>query len=90
MPHFELLLPYKIHLFMPEAQATETQGESQTATPATTEEPPPTIETLEVGVSGTSGLTAVTPNSFLFTGAAVSNIPIEVPPGRNRRGLSQS
>ena len=48
MPHFELLFPYKIHLFFPEAQAVETETtESQTPKATLEETTSKTSETQE-------------------------------------------
>jgi hypothetical protein len=44
MPHFELLLPYEIFLFFPEAQAAE---ETQTSDVQTTEAQVPGAQTQE-------------------------------------------
>jgi len=100
MPHLELLFPYKLRLFVSEAQAqtTEDQGQGGEEPPPETppnEEPPVEPETpsalLSHEVPQGSGSTGYgssvpLPENILFTGAATYSIPIEVAPGR--KGMS--
>jgi len=99
MPHFDLLFPYKFHLFFPESQAAETEtteSQTPTATPEETtsktsgtqepssEEPSAPQTMTAVGAeSSQSGTPSVTFKVDDFSGAAHMNYPIVVPPGRD-------
>jgi hypothetical protein len=90
MPHLELLFPYKLGLFVNQAEAAEA---SEASDPKEEEPPPDDGDEKEPPTDGSmaSGAEPGSSNQILpgvtftvddFTGSAHLNYPITVPPGR--------